>query len=182
MVEINKEKNSLGYYTFKIQTDEGVFEISFQNNLDLYWRYINKKYILNEPEEKEFYITKENYFLYSLFEELYNNIKNNNQNDLFKNNKIDWYSDDFVYENASRLLIEKVNEYFKVTFIKSKKEYDDGILMTYSVRISNSGSRYNPQNIEFMNMYDKLKEYENNEHQVHVEEILFQQKLLKKIK
>ena len=117
-----------------------------------------------------------------MIEELYNNIKNNNRNDLYQNNKIDWYSDDFVYENASRLLIEKIDECFKITFIKSKKEYDDGILMTYSVRISNSGSRYNPQNIEFMNMYDKLKEYENNFHQVHVEEVIYQQKLLKKLK
>ena len=202
MVEIKKEKNSFGYYEFKIQTEDGVFEISFQNNLDLYWRYINKKYILNEPNEKEFYITKENYFLYSLIEELYNNIKeykpfgslneelnahyqylkNTPERNLFKDNKVDWHSDDFVYENDSRLLIEKIDECFKITFIKSKKEYDDGILMTYSVRISNSGSRYNPQNIEFMNMYDKLKEYENNFHQVHVEEVIYQQKLLKKLK
>jgi len=200
MGEIKKEKNLFGYYVFKIQTDDGVFEISFQNNLDLYWRYINKDCILNLPKEKEFYITKENYVLYSLFEELYNNIKeykpfgslneelnahyqylkNTPERNLFKDNKVDWHSDDFVYENASRLLIEKIDDYFKVTFIKSKKQHDDGILMTYSIRISNSGSRYHPYNIAFMNMYNKLKEYDEDYRQVHVEEVIYKQKLLKK--
>ena len=200
MGEIKKEKNLFGYYVFKIQTDDGVFEISFQNNLDLYWRYINKDCILNLPKEKEFYITKENYVLYSLFEELYNNIKeykpfgslneelnahyqylkNTPERNLFKDNKVDWHSDDFVYENASRLLIEKIDDYFKVTFIKSKKQHDDGILMTYSIRISNSGSRYKHFNIIFMRMYQKLCEYEPDCHQVHMEEYMYNKRKVKK--
>lgn len=40
MLEIKKYANENNYYTFNILTDEGKFEISYQNNLDLYWRYI----------------------------------------------------------------------------------------------------------------------------------------------
>ena len=54
------------------------------------------------------------------------------------------------------------------------------MFMTFSVRISNSGSRHNPYNILFMDMYNKLKEYEPNSHQIHLEEYLYNQKTLKK--
>jgi hypothetical protein len=77
MLEITKEKNEHGYI-FTILTDDGKFDISFAGNLDLYWGNVYDGNILEEPNSKQFMITKGNYYLYSLFEELYENIKNCN--------------------------------------------------------------------------------------------------------
>ena len=92
---------------------------------------------------------------------------------LFKNYVINWHSDDCVYEKSSVLEIKKENEDYIVTFHKSKEDF-----MSYSVRISNSGSRYGYFNIPFMNMYTKLCEYNPDYHQIHMEEYLYRQKQL----
>lgn len=75
MLKVTKDKNEVGY-RFTITTEEGSFEISFQGNLDLYWRNIYQGNIMDLPESKSFTITKENYYLFSLFEELYECVKN----------------------------------------------------------------------------------------------------------
>jgi len=92
---------------------------------------------------------------------------------------IEWYSDELPIDIASKLTIKKEEETFKVLFEKSKKAWD-GIFITYSIRFRNSGSRYNPFNINFMQMYNELKEYDPNYHQIHIEEYLYKQKVLKK--
>lgn len=196
MIEVDKSKNNWGYDTFTIKTDEGAFRILFADNGDLYWRYLCEENILDASERKEFTITKENYFIYGLFFDLYKNIKQNRvyfglqendylqikgENNLFKNGVIDWYSDECPDDIASRLIIKKEEESFKLTFVKSKEDYD-GIFMTYSVRFRNSGSRYKPHNISFMNMYKELKKYNFDNHQIHIEEYLYNQKVKKKVK
>ena len=40
MLEIKKSKNMHNYDIFDIMTDNGTFEIAYEYNLDLYWRYI----------------------------------------------------------------------------------------------------------------------------------------------
>lgn len=216
MLEINKQIDENGYYTFSFKTIDGTFEISFQNNLDLYWGYDYESNILTEPNTKEFFITKENYQIYTLFEELYNSIKNSNPysgytfitpisyyhkdyerdererderevpenphpNYLYKDDIITWCSDDFSsMEKASNFQIEQIEDSFKITFKKSEIQREYGMYFpTYSVRIRNSGSRYNPYNIAFMKMYQDLKEYEPT-NQIHIEEYLYEQKALKK--
>ena len=77
MLEIERSKNSHGYDVFDIITDTGTFEISYENNLDLYWRYIYTNSIDKVGDTKTFKITKENYYLYLLFNELYHAIKEN---------------------------------------------------------------------------------------------------------
>lgn len=215
MLEITKNKNDRGY-NFIISTEEGKFEISFQGNLDLYWRNIYQGNVLEQPESKSFTITKENYYLFSLFKELYENIKNCNifkvyeddnslcENDeeielhhlkkielnnelksredcnperLFLNGIIEWHCDDFFYDKASILMIKKEEDTFIVKFEKSKVE---DIFLTYSVRLRNSGSRYDPFNLFFMRMYLNLVNYEPDFHQIHIEEYLWQKKLQKK--
>ena len=194
MLEIENYKNGHGYDCFKVNTNDGSFEISFQNNGDLYIRYILNESKLDAPDKKEFKITKENYFLYTVFDNLYKSIKTgkingyfdvnmniNNQKRLFKDNKIDWRSDDFEYDDASRFVIEKIDDIYKVTIHKSK---DNSIYTTYVIRFRNSGSRYSPFNITFMQMYQALKEYdyENEYHQVHIEEYMYKNSLVKKLK
>ena len=194
MQEIEKHKNGYGYDTFVIKTLEGSFEILFAHNGDLYWRYLSGINVLDDKEKQELTITKENYFIYKLFYNLYESIKNNKvyydeenylevrerENNLFKDNKIEWYSDELPIEIASKLTITKEEESFKVIFEKSKKS-QDGIFIIYTIRFRNSGSRYNPFNINFMQMYNSLKEYDPNNHQIHIEEYLYKQNKLKKL-
>lgn len=204
MLEIKRSMNSHGYDVFDIITDNGTFEISYENNLDLYWRYIYTNSIDKVANTKTFKITKENYYLYSLFNELYNAIKEKKPYktfpnyidedlrnkklkyyggyELYKDNTITWYSDDFAeFANASNFSIKKVKDYFLVTFTKSKTEYFNGFIFpTYSVRIRNSGSRFDPFNNTFMGMYQKLKKYNPEYHQIHIEEYLYKKRVLKK--
>lgn len=193
MQEIERYKNGYGYDTFVIKTIEGSFEILFAPNGDLYWKYLSEKNVLEDKEEQELTITKENYLIYKLFYNLYESIKNNKiyygeenylevkerENKIFKNDIIEWYSDELPIEITSKLTIKKEEETFKVIFEKSKKS-QDGIFITYSIRFRNSGSRYDPFNICFMRMYNELKEYDLNYHQIHIEEYLYKQKTLKK--
>ena len=171
--------------------------------MDLYWSYKYNGIILNTDDSKTFYITKDNYFLFQLFDELYNDIKEFNiyhedefhtkekaqelnqrliksdtyqHNLLFNNNKIEWHCDDCIYEEASMFVIEKMKDSYKLTFKKGKN--DD--FLSYVVRIRNSGSRYKPFNIPFMKMYQQLCLYEPNYHQIHIEEYLYQKRLIKR--
>lgn len=215
MIEIKKLENRNGYDAIQIKTEEGTFEISYQGNLDLYWRYLYQGSILKQAETKSFFITKENYFIYQLFEELYTNInagipfakdrekletneiwqlapsKEENPNYIDStlenkhqllciNNTIDWHSDDAEYNKASRVVIQKMPAAYQITFVKSKEDIYNNLFMTFSVRFSNSGSRYDPFNYNFMNMYNKLIDYDLDYHQIHIEEYLYQQKSLKK--
>jgi len=209
MIEIEKTINGRGYDFFTINTDDGIFSISFQGNLDLYFNYECKN-LLKETSEKTFILTKENYYLYSLFSKLYEDIKNCNVYDenelkddniwgfgltnaqlnkeirnqeernpyrLFQNNKVEFHSDDFDYEESSILYIEKIDDKIKLTFQKGKNDLH---MPTFAVRICNSGSRYNHFNILFMKLYNKLGEYDPNYHQVHIEEYLYELKRTRK--
>ena len=54
-----------------------------------------------------------------------------------------------------------------------------------SVRFRNSGSRYVPFNIAFMDMYNDMKEVDDvtdKGHQLHIEEYLYETKKLVKVK
>lgn len=195
MIKITKIKNSNELDEFTIETEDGKFKIFYGGNLDLYWAY---HYFGDHDKPHTFTITKENYFFYELIDTLYNNIKNNNipknqeeveddffddldysiddstHKKLFINNIITWHSDDCLYEEASKLLIYKENEEYKITFCKSKEDF-----MEYLVRISNSGSRYGNFSNVFMNMYNKLCEHDPNYHQIHIEEYLYNEKVKK---
>lgn len=215
MLEIKKIKTEFGY-SFTILTNQGSFHILYAGNLDLYWSYIPDGSILKQTDTKSFIINKENYFLFSLFETLYNKVKEckpfeitevdyfccetledvklkkqeiqklnknfkeqqqYNPNRLFKNNIIEWHSDDCEYDYTSKVKIKKLNESYLITFEKSKKESG---CYTYSVRFTNSGSRYEHFNQVFMKMYIDLINYEEDYHQIHIEEYLYQKKLEKR--
>lgn len=192
-MKITKKTKDDSYEVITVETDEGIFQISYERNLDLYWSYFPKGNITLCDDIKEFTITKEEYFFYNELEKLYNSVKNCTpysnypyecddkaeivpyNNGLFKDGIISWYSDDFDMENASVLNIKKNdNETFTVSF---KKSIDDGLFITFTVRMRNSGSRYHEYNTPFMSMFHNLcmQEYGMN-HQIHMEEYLFAQK------
>ena len=190
MVDVNKYKNGHDYDCFNIVTDDGEFSIQFENNLDLYWSYLYKENFLDTKDSYEINVTKENYFLFLLFDELYENIKNDkiildedvlssrsgDRERLFINDSVCYISDDFPEDEASFFEIKKVDEdTFNLKFTKSKSK---NYFNTFSVRITNSGCRYGYFNVLFMQMYNKMSEYFDDEkyHQMHVEEVVYLRK------
>lgn len=204
MVEINKIKDVEGYDRFKITTENGSFDIMFGGNLDLYWYYWPEENYKDWPLAKTFTISKENYFIYQKLDELYKNIKEQkpyqskdenvstvfdssklinesprsqySYKNLFQNDIIKWYSDDAPLEEASMLEIKSQEDKYIITFHQGKEDFG---FPTYAIRFRNSGSRYEPYNLAFMNMYNSLSEYNPNYHQIHIEEYLYNKKLQK---
>ena len=204
MVEIKKTKDVEGYDRFKITTENGSFDIMFGGNLDLYWYYWPEENYKDWPLAKTFTISKENYFIYQKLDELYKNIKEQkpyqskdenssivfdssklindspksqySYKNLFQNDIIKWYSDDAPLEEASMLEIKSQEDKYIITFHQGKEDFG---FPTYAIRFRNSGSRYEPYNFAFMNMYNSLSEYDANYHQIHIEEYLYNKKLQK---
>ena len=204
MVEIKKTKDVEGYDRFKITTENGSFDIMFGGNLDLYWYYWPEEDFKDWPLAKTFTISKENYFIYQKLDELYKNIKEQkpyrfkdenvstvfdssklinespsaqySYKNLFQNGIIKWYSDDAPLEEASMLEIKSQEDKYIITFHQGKEDFG---FPTYAIRFRNSGSRYEPYNLAFMNMYNSLSEYDANYHQIHIEEYLYNKKLQK---
>ena len=70
-MKVIKRKNEFGLIISFLESEKQ-FDISFGGNLDLYWTIHSKK----ESDHHDFTITKENYKVYRLFEELFDDIKN----------------------------------------------------------------------------------------------------------
>lgn len=194
MINLIKSTNSFGYNTYILKDRDKNLIIDFTNVGDLFIYLILSHKSL--PINNTFTITKENYFIYNLFLELYTSIKNRTpytNSKIFKDNDkikyqkipthnkspfhdniIDWYSDDSPNEFASRLIIEKKPNSFNLTITENTEFYID----RHSVRIRNSGSKYNPYNVAFMSLYHNLEDYPYNYpyHQIHIEEYLYQQR------
>lgn len=199
MLEIQKSWDEhTKTYIVKLLNDHQIINIYFGGNLDLYWSYYDNKPFNFDSigSKKSFEVTKENYFLYSLFDHLYSDIevcniypsdqdssltdfnerqrKSHEYDMLFNNSAIKWLSDESPEENANSFTITKSEDSFIITFMQK-----DNMFTHYAVRISNSGSRYDPFNIVFMRMFNKLQEYDNTYHQIHIEEYMYQKKMIK---
>ena len=209
-MKISKEKSEAGLNIF-LEENDSCLSMVYGGNGDLYWCIRSRNRTMEDDSKKDmFVITKENYALYSLFEELYNDIKEINIFEDFEDNKdiyrlynhsnyyelfdddnstITWYSDETSNEVANYLEIKKEKDCFVITFYI--QDYIDGYdadfnsLSYIPVRFRNSGSRYYPFNIVFMKMYQKLKDVDDvNEygHQIHFEEYLYERDTPKLLK
>lgn len=144
-----------------------IFTISHLGNLDLYWSVFSKR---RGMDQISFTINNDCTLLYSLFSELHESISKNvieglsdDSNDmlekrmyssflgLFEKDTITWHSDDEPFEESNFVTIKKVNDEFYVCFDKSKSGKRN-----FSIRYTNSGSRYAPFNIVFMQMFKKI--------------------------
>lgn len=220
-----------GVYNYYFKQDNKVLEITFAGNLDLYWRLeiLNKRQLSLDEITKTMYdevkgifvITKENFLIYTLFEELYHDIEesilytpyhksNINEDEeeifyyytnedvkkyneeakeryeyklLFNNGIIEWRSDDEDYDIADIVKIKKESEMFVLEFIRPKiteEKYTLRRMNSVCIRFRNSGSRYNPFNMIFMRMFNKLQGYNPEYHQIHFEELNYKKKKIKK--
>lgn len=176
MTKVTKEKNLGLNDVINVETNEGNFYISFEKDLNLYFSYLGSK--LEDKDEYSFTIDKENAFLYECFDELYNSVESEKPFKYSDNlpdkdylyplsntcveldhgcGIIEWHSDDEAdYDSASVLEIMPYIDSYIVTFKKSKSKVGHS---AYSVCIKNGGSKYDPYNISFMIMYNKLHEH-----------------------
>lgn len=227
-MKVIKQENEFGLIISFKELDKQ-FDVSFSGNGDLYWTIYSE----NVNDDNNFIITKENYEVYRLFEELFDDIENikifddeeyitfylkteeekqeyiknqkdeieyeknkyrlfnlSNYNELFdkENNTITWYSDETNHEVANILKIRKESKSFELEFYIQPyiEGYDRDFNSLYHIpiRFRNSGSSYDPFNIVFMRMYEKMKQvYDINDygHQIHIKEYLYNQNKIKKL-
>lgn len=158
-------------------------------NLDLYW-ILNNKNANVGTKSGSFTITKENYELYSLFEQLYYDIEtgnvDNDGEDYLTNNRdkynslfnketktITWRSDE---ELANVLTIKKEEETFELIFTMLPMQYGLRNPRNITIRFRRSGSSYDPFDRIFARMYRNLKGVTNvdeENHQLHIEEYMY---------
>ena len=179
-------------YQYELEQAGNKMLITYGGNLDLYFSYYKKN-------RNSIVIDKENMTIYNIFNDLYYDVKNCNvfdvdpiqkefceteeelkrledenkelnrstryiQEELFKKNIIKWISDDSYEESDYNSVIIKKEEGNIIISFNLNDE------LNRSVRISNSGSRYNPYNIIFMRMFNKLLEYDPECHQMTIDE------------
>ncbi|MBE6158009.1 MAG: hypothetical protein E7160_04370 [Firmicutes bacterium] len=172
----------------KVERSEGYcyfdYKLTDHNNKDNYIKY------------DSFLITKENYYIYEYFNQLYSDIENCNvyndeyldgkicdsyqHSNIFQDGIVVFESDDpnddekFDEVNFNVLKISKEEDKYKLEFIfnNSKDKF-----MNHSIRIRNSGSKYHPFNIVFMNFFRSLQEYDPEYHQMYIEEYVYKKKL-----
>lgn len=196
MLEVKKGVDSLGYDFYKIKTKEGIFQIFWGGNGDLYWTIYPSREIKNKHTIE---ITKGEYELYSLFNEVYDAIASckpfkyapklgieslSDEEDRFalrardyllQDGIITWISDDEVEDLAAKVSIKKCEDKYEITFNRGTMQNHE----TFTINFCNSGSKYDPFNVTFDVMYKKLKYYDEDNCQIHIEEYLYEQKIKK---
>ena len=120
----------------------------------------------------------------------YKKYNSSRYNDLYdkKNRTITWVSDETSIETGNILRIKEEKDSFVLEFSTQPNVagYDNDFKTRISIpiRFRNSGSSYDPFNIIFMRMYEKMKQVDDiNDygHQIHIEEYLYSQSKIKKI-
>lgn len=176
--------------------------IHFAGNLDLYMGIYTGNLIGLENISIDFDITKENYEIYLIFDNLYKEIisgrpfgfsdyvydidykKYGEYKYLVdKNNNITWISDEGPDDISDKMIISKKDDdTYRLTFVRNEKDAPfylkcvDGIC----VRFRNSRSRYKPFNASFMEMWQRLQYIDEDYHQIHMEELVYTKKLERK--
>lgn len=82
-------------------------------------------------------------------------------NSLVQDSTIIWYSDNIYDEKANKLSIEKIDDEIILTFIENPDDPTFG----FGIRICNSGSKYDPFNICFMNLFNQLQQLNKRDKQ-----------------
>ncbi len=109
---------------------------------------------------------------------------------LVDNGLIIWRSDDYPKDMAPYFVIRKLQNAYELEFgvphvcrdlsFEEKMAINDYKHKVWvSVRLRNSGSRYEPFNLCFMDLYNKLCNLNPEYHQIHIEEWLIDEELKK---
>lgn len=137
-MDIIKIKTKERIYNFNISKDNKTLEIIFGGNGDLYWIIDNKdidpqtykehRQILESPQKETFIITKENYYIYSLFEKLIEEIK---EAKIFLQQEDDYFADYEDFSETSEERCNRKNNELK-SYFRYKLLYNEGIICWHS--------------------------------------------------
>ena len=170
-MQVKLVKNDNLTYDIKLIDGSKNLTIMYGGNGDLYWSLVNDDWVsFYEGITDYFDITKENYEVYKSFESLLLYLKAisireelTNYNKLYdvKSNEVTWISDKLIEEVANEVTISKQSEVIRLSF-KTKpwvwgydrNYFEFGMI---SIRFRNSGSRYRPFNLIFMNLFNELQ-------------------------
>ena len=170
-MQVKLVKNDNLIYDIKLIDGSKNLTIMYGGNGDLYWSLVNDDWeVFYEGITDHFDITKENYEVYKAFESLLLNIKAismreelTNYNKLYdaKKSEVTWISDELAKEVANEVTISKHDGIIRLSF-KTKPQtfgYDRNYFEfgMISIRFRNSGSRYRPFNLIFMNLFNELQ-------------------------
>lgn len=196
-MNIKREKNNFFKgYDYEIIDKDKKLRIIYAGNLDLYFILVfNNEIPYGKSATRSIKITKENYELYKIFDDLYEEVTNGkifedeeasnsisdylSQRDLVdSNNNICWISDEGPREVEDSMTISKKEDAYNISFERNNDDNGFALKSAYSIgiRICNSGSRYGRYNIPFMRMFQKLQTIDPDIHQIDIEEIIYQKK------
>lgn len=197
-MEITRDLNSDKTYDYELKKDNKTLRILFGGNLDLYLSLSDGRVFDDRHKASiTFDITKENYEIFEIIDDLYNetitaNIHGEREEheidysiasqykDLVNDGKIHWISDDGLRDAEDSFQLSKIDEdTYRFTFLRNDNRLDFGFKSpsSISVRIRNSGSYYAPFNCIFMRMYNRLQEIDPDYHQIHIEEYQYKKKI-----
>ncbi|MBQ6546615.1 MAG: hypothetical protein IJL74_01285 [Bacilli bacterium] len=177
MVDVRRDVCS-GFEVFSIKNSTGNLKFFYFYDFDLCWSCDDKE----DSDTSSIEFGPEDSYMYTLIDEVYDSISTNQPfkhlkydfeakdlvflegNDyskrLFKNGMVEWHSDDCIYRVGSIIYITKENNRYIVTLQKGKTHINRIYPFSdFTVSIANN-SRYSPYNITFMNMFNKLREYD----------------------
>ena len=184
LTKIEMADNWEGFY---ISTNDGVFSIN-RIDYDIYFKpeagtNTNDRY-LNQKNFYTFRIYEDDDEVYTAFDQLYTAVENRTpysnsiyefeekdyvlpeyidmreDNKLLKDGKIKWHSDACDYDKGSVLIIEKNDDHYGISFVKSAET--DNSFPTFTVRVSIASGRYYQYSTTFTSMYQYLDSVYNN--------------------
>lgn len=202
-MEIIKAENRYfdGLYDYTLEDGDKKLHIDYSGALDTHWLMEDGRHLKpRESAEFVFEITKADYEIYELFDNLYNEVVSGypyGMDEDFKNTQeyeklvdedknIAWISDDGPEEYADRVIISKEKDSIKLRFIRNSLTdvFELKPSWCISVRFRNSGSRYNYFCTSFQNLYNQMQKINPDleYHQYHIEEYEYLERMNKKVK
>ncbi len=146
--------NLNGYPDYTFSKNNKYLKIFFTNNL--YWSFDDLSSDV-PVDYGSFIITKENSFIYNLFNKLYNNITYTRKK-FFDGKNITWVSNNNIYNKDSILKISKEEDNIILEFAKREKKDSDHLMneINYTINIMFNSDLIN---YPFLNMYHQLISY-----------------------
>ena len=171
-----------------IRDGKNLLKIFYGSNLDLYIDIFGDYNIDENGRYNAIFSINKNQEIYQYFENLMDNIikckvfdesdikleicntkeqmnellkDNDVYNKLVQNSAIIWYSDNIYDEKANKLKIEKKDDKIILNFTDNPDDPTFG----FGIRICNSGSKYDPFNLCFMNLFNQLQVLNKQEEQ-----------------
>jgi len=153
IAKIHREETSDKYNLIITDKNGNSFTMLVGGNLDLYWVPENHR------KNKSFEIDKSDEIVYSIFDQLFNAIKkeDNKYKPTLKDNTFTFISEDWPEDEANTLTIEKKENSFQINFIKNENTESWSFPHRNCVIcFCNNGSRVPEVELLFMQMFNYL--------------------------